>query len=64
MNSRAEAASLDLPSATCTFEISPECDLLASWSERFVEDSSPLDKQEFKTELMAVAKPKGAPTTF
>jgi hypothetical protein len=47
-----------------TFEISPECDLLASWSARFAEDSSPLDKQEFKTELMAVAKPKRAPTTL
>lgn len=43
------------PSAT--FEISPTCSLLASWSERFADDSSLLDGQEFKADLMAVAKP-------
>jgi hypothetical protein len=47
-----------------TFEISPECSLLASWSERFVDDSSPLDAREFKAELMAVAKPRETPATY
>ena len=47
-----------------TFEISPECGPLASWSERFANDSSPLDGPEFKAELMAVAKPRGTPGTF
>jgi len=47
-----------------TFEISPECSLLASWSERFVDDSSPLDGPEFKAKLMAVAKPHGTPATL
>lgn len=37
-------------------EIPPDCEPLARWSERFATDSSSLDGQEFKTELMSAAR--------
>jgi hypothetical protein len=41
------------------FEIPPDAEPLARWSERFTSDSSPLDGEEFKAELLTAARPVG-----
>ena len=41
--------------ASGAFEIRPDVEALACWSIEFADDSSPLDGEEFRRELMASA---------